>query len=307
MKKIMQINQPQASKGITISQVIESHIESCKVRGLSSETIRNYTIMPTSFMNCVGNKNIHDITTHDINKFVIHLRERGVNNTSITSYLKTLKQTFKHGDINVEFPSIKQEDTFKQPYTDDEIKLLLAKPKINSYTQWRNWAIVNTFLGTGIRCRTLCNLHINDIDFTNNTIYLRETKTTKKYYIPLSSELKIVLKHYLSLYNHEDDDFLFLSQYGEPITTTIVKQTIHDYNLHRGVSKTSCHLFRHTFAIKYLKNGGNVMYLQNILGHSRLETTRVYLHITEEETKQNFDSFCPLDNVKRKGIKLKGR
>ncbi|WP_334305089.1 tyrosine-type recombinase/integrase [Holtiella tumoricola] len=64
-------------------------------------------------------------------------------------------------------------------------------------------------------------------------------------------------------------------------------------------------MFRHTFAINYLRNGGNIAFLQQILGHSSIETTRMYLHITSEDLQQNFDDFCTLDNAKRKGIKLK--
>lgn len=70
------------------------------------------------------------------------------------------------------------------------------------------------------------------------------------------------------------------------------------------LKKTSIHLFRHTFAINYLRNGGNIAYLQNILGHSKIETTKIYLHITTQDLQVDFDTLCPLDTVRRKGIKV---
>lgn len=285
-------------KETTLSTKLDQFINNCKVRGLSQATLYNYEHTVTMFIDVTGE-------TLDVDKFILYLRSRGNNNTSINTRIKALKAFFKYAKIDVECPKLKSVRNHKAPYSEGEIKLLLAKPKLNSYSQWRNHAIVSTLLATGIRCRTLLNLKISDVDFVNNLIFLNITKTNKKYSIPMSSTLKATLKHYLGLYAHDDDDYLFVSLYGDQLTRDSLKQTIRDYNLKRGVSKTSIHLFRHTFAINYLKNGGNIMYLQQILGHSNLETTRLYLYINEEDLKNDFDSLCPLDNVKKKGIQIK--
>lgn len=299
-KKAMQLKQ----KTTTTNDIIESFIINCTVRGLSESTLYNYEHTCKMFNDVIG-RNIKNITSKDIDKFVLYLRSRGNNNTSILTRIKVLKAFFTFAGIDVQMPSIKTDKSVKVPYTQEEIELLLKKPTINSYTQWRNHAIVSTFLGTGIRCRTLQNLKVKDINFNDNTIFLEATKTRKKYYIPMSSTLKQTLKYYLSLFDHNSEDYLFMSLYGDQLTREGLKQTIRDYNLKKGVSKTSIHLFRHTFAYNYLKNGGNIVYLQEILGHSNIETTRMYLHVTNEDLQQNFDNICPLDNMKRKGIKLK--
>jgi integrase/recombinase XerD len=304
MKKALKINTINKEE-TCINEVMGMFIEDCKVRGLSKSTLENYSNACGMFVEFIGNKKMENIDKNDINKFVLYLQQRGNNNTSIKTRLKSINVFLKFGNINIDFPMIKQERNIKQPYTEDEIKQLLEKPKIQSYTQWRNHAIVSTFIGTGIRCRTLINLKISDIDFVNNTIFLDKTKTSKQYYIPLSTALKQTLKHYLSLYQHNVDDYLFVTLYGDQMDREALKQTIRDYNLKRGVTKTSVHLFRHTFAYNYLKNGGNIVYLQNILGHSKIETTRVYLLITNDDLKQNFDDYSPLDNMQRKGIKIK--
>ena len=300
MRKILKIREPKSCT----KEVMDSFISNCQIRGLSECTISNYRSTLNLFLDVINNKSLEQISSTDIDHFILYLRQRGNNNTSIRTRIKPLKAFFNFAKHPIDFPVIKKQPSIKHPYTEEEIKLLLEKPKINSYVQWRNHAMVSTLLATGIRCRTLQNLKVRDIDFLSGTIFLETTKTNKQYYIPMSTTLKQTLKYYLSLFDHSSDDYLFMTQYGDPLARHSIKQAIRDYNLKHGVTKTSIHLFRHTFAINYLRNGGNIAYLQNILGHSKLETTKLYLNITTEDLKIDFDTFCPLDTSKRKGIKI---
>lgn len=288
-----------------LTKTIEDFINNCNVRNLSHYTIENYISVLKIFAELVNNKKIEDITGADINNYILYMKKQGNSNITIVGKLRVIKALFSYANIDIEIPKIQKEYNIKQPYTEEEVKKLLKKPTRNSYVEWRNHAMVSLLLATGIRRRTLINLRISDLDFTHNTIYLNQTKTRKKYYLPMSNELKQTIKHYLNLYEHDDDDYLFVNQYGEQLTNTAVKQAIRDYNVRRGVTKTSMHLFRHTFAINYLRNGGNIMYLKEILGHSDIQTTQKYLKVTVDDLQNNFDDFCPLDNFKRKGIKIK--
>ena len=289
----------------SLKDVMDNFIVNCRVRGLSDSTIENYQLSCNMFLEFVQNKSIEDITTSDIDKYILYLRNRNNGNSTIKTRIKILKCFFDYAKYDIELPVIKKENNIIKPYSKEEIEILIKEPTINSYTQWRNHAIFCTLLATGIRCRSLINLKIKDIDFTNNTIYLAITKTKKQYFIPMSSDLKRILKHYLSLYEHNNEDYLFVTLYNEQMNRNAIKQTMRDYNRDRGILTTGLHRIRHTFAINYLKNGGNIAYLQEILGHSNIQTTRQYLHVTIDDLKQSYSDFCPLDSCKRKGIKLK--
>lgn len=304
MKKALKINVC-SKQNDSLNVVMDRWLVNCEVRGLSSATLYNYSSTAKMFLEVTVNKSIDQLSKSDIDNFILYLRNRGNNNTSINTRLKSLTSFTKYAEIEIQLPTIRLEKNIKIPYTQDEIQQLLKEPVIQSYTQWRNHAIVSTFLGTGIRCRTLINLRIKDIDFKSEMLYLNVTKTNKKYFVPLSSELVKILKHYLSLFEHKEDDWLFMNQYGEQLTRNSLKQTIRDYNLNRGVTKTSIHLFRHTFAYNYIKSGGNVLFLQRVLGHSRTETTQLYVSIQADDLKESFDSFCILDNIKKKESSLK--
>lgn len=306
MKKTIKINNIPSQES-NLNQVMDNFILDCQIRGLSQATLNNYSSTCKMFLEVIGNKSLESLSTHDVNRFIVYLRQRGNNNTSINTRLKSFKSFLNYADVTLSIPNLKTTSPIKVPYTDEEIKKLLKKPVVQSYTQYRNHAIVSTLIATGMRSRTLLGLKIKDVNFDNDTIFLNEVKNNKKYFIPLSSTLKQTLKYYLSLYTHDPDDYLFVNLYGEPLDRNALKQTIRDYNLKRGVTKTSIHLFRHTFAYNYIRNGGNVMYLQNILGHSKLETTKIYLAIQTDDLQKNFDDYCMLDQMQRKGIKLKNK
>ena len=94
------------------------------------------------------------------------------------------------------------------------------------------------------------------------------------------------------------EDYLFCNTYGDFLSEDALRNSIEFYNKRRGVKKTSIHLFRHTFARKYLVDcGGNAFTLQKLLGHSTLDMTKHYCTIFDADIAKNFDSFSPLEKM----------
>ena len=109
------------------------------------------------------------------------------------------------------------------------------------------------------------------------------------------------LKRYMSIRKGELDDYLFCTETGEMFTREGFSSAIERYNKSRGVEKTSIHMFRHTFARKYLLDcGGNALTLQKLLGHSTLEMTKHYCNIFDADIAKNFDSISPLEKLSSK-------
>ena len=194
---------------------------------------------------------------------------------------------------------IKAEKSIKETYTDSELEKLLKKPPIKNgdFTEYRNWVMINYLLGTGNRSRTLREMRIGDIDFESHEIALKKVKNKRAYTIPLSHTLERVLMEYLQYRKGNPDEYLFCTQYGEQITADGLTTIIGKYNIARGVSKTSVHLFRHTFAKKWILNKGDIFRLQKILGHKSLEIVKEYVNMFGQDLQQDFDIFNPLDNL----------
>ena len=98
-------------------------------------------------------------------------------------------------------------------------------------------------------------------------------------------------------------DYLFCNEYGEQATERTYQQLVRRYNIKRNVNKTSCHLFRHTFAKQWILAGGDIFRLQKILGHSDLTVTKEYVNMFGQDLQLDFERFNPLDNMKgRKAV-----
>jgi len=91
--------------------------------------------------------------------------------------------------------------------------------------------------------------------------------------------LKEVLENYLKTWEWDIDDYLFPTYEGKQMTVSSLQSTIREYNISRKVTKTSLHLFRHTFAKNFILAGGGMVQLQMLLGHSTLEMTRRYINV----------------------------
>jgi integrase/recombinase XerD len=249
-------------------------------------------------------KYLDEITQDVFDDFVFSQLELGKRTTTINSILRGLRVFFKFcaereymEELSIKL--LKDDAELKEPYTDAELRKLLVRPKSNRWNEYRSWAMINYLVATGNRARTIVNIKISDVNFDENTIHLRAMKNRHQQIIPLSPALKEVLEEYLSAWKWSFDDYLFPSSSGGQLATTSFQQAIRKYNAERGVSKTSIHLFRHTFAKNFILAGGGLVQLQMLMGHSTLEMTRHYVNLYGADLGKDFERLNPLDNIKK--------
>ncbi|MBQ1937886.1 MAG: site-specific integrase, partial [Bacteroidales bacterium] len=154
-------------------------------------------------------------------------------------------------------------------------------------------------ISTGNRASTVINIKISDIDFDAMTIHLKTVKNRRQQLVPLSPALKDILADYLKTWEWSADDFLFPSYEGTQLNVRSLQCAIAKYNISRSVSKTSIHLFRHTFAKNFILAGGGMVQLQTLLGHSTMDMTRHYVNIYGLDLQRDFAKLNPLDNLMR--------
>ena len=97
-----------------------------------------------------------------------------------------------------------------------------------------------------------------------------------------------------------EHDYLFLSQSGKPITVNTVKLVFSRMAKTSGVERLHAHLCRHTFAINYLLNGGDIFSLKEILGHTTLDMVNHYLHFTSSQITDQHRKYSPMDRLQEK-------
>lgn len=322
MKKRIYL-QKRANEKITVEEGFDEFLVKCKVRNLTKETISDYTNCKKYF--CDFYYTISDLCcdiTEDIyNQYVIFLFDKKLSDVTVGTYTRNLKVILEFfmeknytGYFEVTLPKISE--YIKDVYTDEEIDLLLKKPDIKkcNFSEYRNWVMSNFFLGTATRLSTIINIKIKDLDFERMNYILKKTKSRRIFRVPLSEALVKILKEYLVYRDGGPEDYLFCTEYGTQLTTSGVQSAIKRYNLKRGVTKTSVHLYRHRFTQDYLAAKGDLYVLKEILGHSTMTMVLLYAKQAGYNLKDfGFDIYDPLtaslnrQNLRGTKIKMQKR
>lgn len=287
----------------SLNAAYNEFIKHKKVLNLAPDTIRYYESNISAFINFFPeNKVIYEVTKSDIENYVLTQYDKNIKTVSINTKLRALR-TFLYFCMDkgympqFKIDLIKVVEEIPDTYTNQELIKLLRKPSNLKWTDLRTWALINYAVGTGNRLSTIVNVKISDLDFKNKTIRLSHTKNKKQMIIPMSESLSRVLKKYLRMWDYKEDDYLFCSETGTKLNPSTVENNVRAYNLSRGVSRTSVHSFRHSFARNYIIAGGDVTKLQKLLGHSTINMTMKYIKLYGNELKNGYEEFNPLNNL----------
>ena len=235
-----------------------------------------------------------------------------VNDQTINTYFRDYRvivyYAIDHNLAESRQISIKNlESGIKDVYTIQELEKLLKRPgKKCSFSEYRNWVVVNYLLATGNRVSTVVNLKISDLDFDDNMIAINVQKNKKRARIPMEkAHLAKILRTYIDEWLIGSDgtylsEYLFPSSYAEnsrPMSRVSMGRAIANYNRSRGVQKTSIHLFRHTFVKNWIIGGGDLHSLQRILGHSTLDMVVHYANLYDTDLREKVDEYSALSHV----------
>ncbi len=168
----------------------------------------------------------------------------------------------------------------------EEIDRLLALPDVCSPFGARDRALLELFYATGVRRTEMVRLELGDFDPAQRTLHVRRGKGGKSRLLPVGDRAARWLSHYLAeirplLAGHPGERALFLSGYGSPFSPAYLGNWVARQMKKAGIEKKgSCHLFRHSCATHMLEGGADIRYIQQMLGHARLDTTQIYTEVS---------------------------
>jgi len=166
----------------------------------------------------------------------------------------------------------------------------------------RNYAILDVLVDTGIRASELCGLLKENVHITAKEGYIKVMgKGRKERQVPLGLKSRKSLNEYMRRFRPSvhDEDHVFLSHGNTPMTVTGLDQMLRRLGHHAKVTgvRVSAHTFRHTMAINFLLQGGDVYVLSRLLGHESVQVTEVYLRAVQAIQARK-TSKSVLDNMK---------
>lgn len=174
----------------------------------------------------------------------------------------------------------------RQVLTAHEAEQVLNQPDLSTPVGLRDRAVLEILYSTGMRRKELVGLRLYDLDLGRGTVMIREGKGKKDRLLPIGQRAAAWLNKYLEearskLVVEPDERQIFLCVSGKGLTPGVLGNVVHEYVERSGIGKIgSCHLFRHAMATLMLENGADLRYVQQMLGHARLNTTEIYTHIT---------------------------
>ena len=292
------------------------YLDYCRQRNLRDATIKHYQQSYSQFFKFFDpdmpleklNKNIY-------NEYVLFLTANLSNDVSINSYLRDLITTLhflmEEGHLShFKMQSVKVDKTAVETYSEEELHILLKKPNLkkSSFIEFESWVISCLLFATGIRQHSLMELKVKDLDFDNLTLNVRVTKTRKPLLIPLNRSMVNILNDFLRHRQFKNkDDWLFCNAYGDQLKKSTCYNMLYRFNKSRGIETTGLHRYRHTFAKQWILNGGNVVTLSRLLGHTNLSTTQNYINLLVSDVANQVEEINLLDKFSKRHIKMNER
>jgi integrase/recombinase XerD len=163
----------------------------------------------------------------------------------------------------------------------------------------RNKLIFEFLYGTGARISELVNTDLDDIDIESNIVKIRFGKGSKQRIIPLGKQLKIAMNSYLTrernalVSSKKSCNSLLLNSRGARLSRQSIWEVINKIALQNNLAELTPHTLRHAFATHLLEGGADVRVVQELLGHSSVNTTQIYTHITVERLREVFAETHP--------------
>lgn len=167
---------------------------------------------------------------------------------------------------------------------------------------YRDYALIALLIDDGMRCSESTGITLDNVDLDRRQIKVLG-KGNKERYVPIGATLVKILWKYINVYRPQPAipryTNLFLTRNGRPLTKDRVGIIVKRYGRRAGITNVRCspHTLRHTFAVTFLRNGGDVFTLQRIMGHSTLEILKIYINLAQEDIGRVHQKCSPLDNL----------
>ncbi|MEE3343738.1 MAG: tyrosine-type recombinase/integrase [Bacilli bacterium] len=239
-------------------------------------------------------------------EYLEYLYSRGLNRNTISRKLSSIRSFYNYlvreNIISINYfkdiSNPKKSKSLPKYANDDDLDKMFNSFDKSKALDQRNLLILEMLYATGMRVGELVNVKIEDIDRNNNTIKVLG-KGSKERYVFYGSYAADILDLYLDngrreLLKNKKSDYLFINKNGDVISSRYIRKIIDKVVLKCEVDyHISPHTLRHTFATDLLNAGADLMSVKELLGHSTIDTTSIYTHVSNEQIKKIYNIAHP--------------
>ena len=262
------------------SRVFNTMQQQTILRGQSQSTFYNY-IRQVALISLHFKRLPENISEDEINQYLTVLAQspKAPSRSGFKHAICGLRYYFRLVGLtkrSINLPSIKKENKLPVILNRSELRQLFKAP-----THLKYRILLTLIYSAGLRSQEACNLKISDIDLERKTIHIHQSKYKKDRIVPLSHYMEKGLRLYFSL----DHPHIWLFNGRKPdgrfsvnSISWILREAIKKTDIQKIVSP---HSLRHSYATHLLEDGLNIVTIKELLGHTQIETTMIYLHVAQ--------------------------
>lgn len=267
---------------------------------------------------------VTEIGTEELRRFSIYLRQRPrflhhrftrtqpghLSGHTVNGYMRALQSfwAWLEGEGFITKNPFRRLKVPKAPrklipvFTEEQLQRMFGEIDTKSPIGYRDYTIILTLLDTGMRCSELIDLRLADVNLESRLLKVHG-KGDKERLVPIGAKVQKAIWKYITRHRPEPAipryDNVFLTRDGYPLTKDRLEAIVERYGKKAAITgvRVSPHTFRHTMAVMFLRNGGDVFSLQRILGHSSLEVLRGYVNLAQSDISRVHQRSSPADNL----------
>ena len=296
---------PRFSKGIKLelkplneekNLVYRHFLNYLKGKRFSKSTIAAYGGFILEFLRFTESKPVNNLNEIDVRQYIEWTVEK--LNYAISTH-RQMVSGFKH--FAYFYPACAIDvDKIYMPKKDRKLPVVLSIEEILSILQstinLKHRTVIAMLYGSGLRISELINLKLSDFDFNRKQLYIKNSKGRKDRYATIAESLFPLLKNYHNTYKPKD--YFIENPKGGKYSQESVRAFLKKSTKAAGITKVvTPHTLRHSYATHMLEQGTGIRHIQELLGHSRPETTMIYTHVTRKDLEQ---ISSPLDTAVKK-------
>lgn len=278
------------------------------VKKSSKNTVMSYKRDLNKFITFaeeMGTGDVRKLNYTVLNAYILRMENENFAPSTISRNIATLKSYFSYlnkrrlidADPSELLKAPKVEKKLPEVLSVEEVERLLEQPSSKTNKEIRDKAMLELLYATGMRVSELINLQVSDLDLQMG--YVRCQDGSKERVIPFGTVAKNALRNYMAnarpaLIKGNDTTFLFTNCSGQPMSRQGFWKVLKAYAKKAGIeSDITPHTLRHSFAAHLVENGADLKSIQEMLGHSDVSTTQIYMKVTNNRIREVYAKAHP--------------
>jgi integrase/recombinase XerD len=252
-----------------------------------------------------GIEDVQSVTTTSLNSYILYLERQGLSSATVSRNVASMKAFFHYACRKYRMEKDPTE-TIKAPHIEkklpdilsmEETARLLEQPSGDTPKELRDRAMLELLYATGVRVTELISLEVTDVHMGMNYIVCRDAG--KERIIPFCESAKRALERYLKhgrdvLLKGQESPYLFVNCSGKLMSRQGFWKLVKQYAAKAGIDcDITPHTLRHSFAAHLVQNGADLKSVQEMMGHSDIATTQMYMDVNVERVRSVYREAHP--------------